>query len=257
MHFHTRIARRLRRPRITYANVASTLALFMALSGVAWAASLPNNSVGHKQIKKNAVRASEIRKNAVSSSEIKTNAVRGAEVNESTLDKVPSAGIADTVDNDIGPLSRRLQSSASVATEAAARAAATEVPVLTVGQVSIYAKCFVETGLNELHSELIMRTTADGAVGLSTEDTLDGDLAFLNVATAEDARQFDTLVTSNDDADFGGDDRATLIGPDGNGIQAQVTIWGKHGTIPGASSLVAGTDQCYFTLTGKRLSPPS
>jgi hypothetical protein len=44
------------RPRPTYANVASTLALMLALGGGAYAAtSLPKKSVGTKQLKKNAV----------------------------------------------------------------------------------------------------------------------------------------------------------------------------------------------------------
>ena len=47
---------RLPRPRLTYANVVATLALFIALGGGAYAAmQLPKNSVGTKQIKKGAV----------------------------------------------------------------------------------------------------------------------------------------------------------------------------------------------------------
>jgi hypothetical protein len=44
------------RPRLTYANVIATLALFVALGGVSYAATqLPANSVGSKQLKKGAV----------------------------------------------------------------------------------------------------------------------------------------------------------------------------------------------------------
>jgi hypothetical protein len=43
------------RPRISYANVVATLALVLAASGGAYAATqLPKNSVGSKQIEKNA-----------------------------------------------------------------------------------------------------------------------------------------------------------------------------------------------------------
>jgi hypothetical protein len=43
-------------PRITYANVTSTIALFLALGGTSYAvASLPKNSVGTKQLKAKAV----------------------------------------------------------------------------------------------------------------------------------------------------------------------------------------------------------
>src|SRR5215208_6773810 len=63
-------------------NVIGYLALFVALSGTAWAATqLPKNSVGPKQIKANAVRTSEAADNALT----------GQDVNEATLGQVPSA----------------------------------------------------------------------------------------------------------------------------------------------------------------------
>jgi hypothetical protein len=49
-------------PRLTYANVMSTIAVFAALGGGAYAAvKLPKNSVGAAQIKANAVSASKVR----------------------------------------------------------------------------------------------------------------------------------------------------------------------------------------------------
>jgi hypothetical protein len=54
------------RPRLTYANVASSLALFVALGGTGYAAlQLPRNSVGASEIRKGAVRSNEIRNRAV------------------------------------------------------------------------------------------------------------------------------------------------------------------------------------------------
>ncbi len=51
------------RRHLTYANVAATLALFLALGGAAYAATqLPKNSVGTKQLKKGAVTAAKINK---------------------------------------------------------------------------------------------------------------------------------------------------------------------------------------------------
>jgi hypothetical protein len=67
---------------LTYANVMSSIAVFLVLGGAAFAASqLPKNSVGSKQLKKNAVITSKIKKDAVT----------GAKVKESTLGPVPSA----------------------------------------------------------------------------------------------------------------------------------------------------------------------
>jgi hypothetical protein len=54
------------RPHVSFANVTSSLALFIALGGVGYAAvQLPKNSVGSKQIRKAAVGKSELRARSV------------------------------------------------------------------------------------------------------------------------------------------------------------------------------------------------
>jgi hypothetical protein len=63
------------RPRLTYANVIASLALFIALGGAAMAAGLPKNSVGPNQIKQGAVTAKAIRKQAVTAGKIAPKAV--------------------------------------------------------------------------------------------------------------------------------------------------------------------------------------
>lgn len=56
----------MRRPRLSYANVVSALALFVALGGTSYAATkLPHNSVGRTQIRESAVRSSEIARGAI------------------------------------------------------------------------------------------------------------------------------------------------------------------------------------------------
>jgi hypothetical protein len=74
--------------KLTYANVVSTLCLFLLVGGgAAFAASqLPKNSVGAKQLKKNAVTAAKI----------KNGAVTGAKLKLSSIGTVPSASTANT-----------------------------------------------------------------------------------------------------------------------------------------------------------------
>jgi len=89
------------RKRLTYANVMSSIAVFLVLGGTAFAATqLGKNSVGTKQLKKNAVTAAKIKKNAITTAKIKKDAVTGAKVNEGTLGTVPSANIS----NGLAPL---------------------------------------------------------------------------------------------------------------------------------------------------------
>jgi hypothetical protein len=64
------------RRHLSFANIVSLIALFVALSGTAYAAAtLSKNSVGAKQIKKDAVRASEIKSRAVGTSEVRDGAL--------------------------------------------------------------------------------------------------------------------------------------------------------------------------------------
>jgi hypothetical protein len=60
-----------RRPRLTYANVVATIALFAALGGVSYAAtSLPKNSVGTDQIQAEAIRTGKLAEGAVTASRL-------------------------------------------------------------------------------------------------------------------------------------------------------------------------------------------
>ncbi len=64
------------RKHLSYANVASTLALLLAISGVAYAASLPRNSVGTRQIKDQAVTTPKLDKGAVGTKKVKNFGLR-------------------------------------------------------------------------------------------------------------------------------------------------------------------------------------
>lgn len=70
------------RGHLTYANVISTLCLFLVLGGgAAFAAThLPKNSVGSKQLKKNSVGAAKIKSGAVTADKLATNAVTATKV---------------------------------------------------------------------------------------------------------------------------------------------------------------------------------
>ena len=58
-------ARSPRRRRLVFANLASALALAVALSGGAYALTIPKNSVGTQQLKKDAVNSSRVKDGAL------------------------------------------------------------------------------------------------------------------------------------------------------------------------------------------------
>jgi hypothetical protein len=68
--------------KLSYANVTSTLALFIVLTGAtAYAASrLPNRSVGEPQLRPGAVTAEKLRTNAVSAPKIKAGAIKQGKI---------------------------------------------------------------------------------------------------------------------------------------------------------------------------------
>jgi hypothetical protein len=84
------------RSGLTFANVVSMLALFVALSGGAYALTIPKNSVGAKQLKKNAVTRSKIKNGAVTSSKVKTGSLLAEDFKARQLPAGPPGPKGDT-----------------------------------------------------------------------------------------------------------------------------------------------------------------
>jgi hypothetical protein len=75
--------------RLTYANVMATLAMFVALGGVSYAAiTLPANSVGTKQLKNKAVTTKKLKNKAVTGKKIASNAVTSGKVRNYSLRQI-------------------------------------------------------------------------------------------------------------------------------------------------------------------------
>jgi hypothetical protein len=84
------------RERLSFANVMSVIALFVALGGTGLAASqLGKNTVGTKQLKKNSVTTAKIKKNAITGAKVKKQTLTGSDINVATLGTVPSAQVAN------------------------------------------------------------------------------------------------------------------------------------------------------------------
>jgi hypothetical protein len=127
------------RERLTFANVISVIALFVALGGGAYAISkAPKNSVTSKSIKNGQVKTKDLGKDAAT----------GAKVNEASLGQVPSAvnaGHAQTADlaarADVG--AQRFQSFNMPSTDPSIVQSTVPAHVLlTFGEAKIAASCF-------------------------------------------------------------------------------------------------------------------
>jgi hypothetical protein len=135
------------RERLSYANVAATVALFLALGGTSYAVtSLPKNSVGSAQLRTNSVRAPEIERGAVRSSEIANGTIRLGDVSPSARAALqgqtgpPGPTFAATADS-LGQLVRGNATGSTpggfgVRLIAFSRSVASCVPTATLAQVA-------------------------------------------------------------------------------------------------------------------------
>lgn len=74
-----------RLPKLTYANVIASIALFVALGGAAAAAGLSRNSVGPRQLKRGAVTAAKIHKAAVTAGKLAPKSVVAGKLGQNAV----------------------------------------------------------------------------------------------------------------------------------------------------------------------------
>jgi hypothetical protein len=239
------------RKRLTYANVMSSLAVFLVLGGATAIAAnqLAKNSVGSKQLKRNAVTTAKLKKNAVTAAKIKKDAVDGSKVkdgsltgsdnNLGTLGTVPSANTANSANSAKSANTASSANSLNGQTSFAVRLGFGQSQVVaTHGAVSFVASCEQEAGSD--FAEVLFQTTVNGAVAVG-EDDFEGTSPtdFLNVDTPPEERVLvdesettgETRVTTEIDQGF-------VLGPDGKGLVAN-----SEGIILG---LNYGAPGCYI-----------
>lgn len=81
---------------LTYSNVMATVAVFLAMGGAAYAFTVPDNSVGSKQLMTRAVTSHKIKRNAVSSPAIKDRSLMARDFKRGQLPAFRGAQANDT-----------------------------------------------------------------------------------------------------------------------------------------------------------------
>ncbi len=229
---------------LSFANVMTCFAVFIALGGSAYA--VGKNTIGTKQIKNNAVTAKKIKKNAVTAAKIKKNAVTAAKVKGNAITaakikdgSITSGKIADGAVTgakvDVASLgqvpSAASAAKADVATEAGSlvgqqnffvKLNGGEQKVLaTYGQVTLTAKC-EQNNVNNLDVvSLIASTSTNGAI-LNGDESLYGGpdpSDFLNTDTPENDRVLESESEATNATYVGRDiDSGYILGTDGKAI---------------------------------------
>lgn len=213
------------RRRLTYANVMSSIAVFLVLGGATALAAghLGKNTVGTKQLKKNAVTAAKIKKNAVTAAKIKNETITGAKVKNgsltgakidlSTLGTVPSADKANTA--------------SSASTAGTANSLNGRIPVsrfigpgtqdiATVGPFTIKAECVLNNGGFD-EARFLLTTSENG----SAMDDNNGD-EFVPFETGTTAELYEEDTTAGEeDIEVGEEPGLTAVAPNGTAILFQ------------------------------------
>jgi hypothetical protein len=159
--------------KLTYANVTSTLALFIALAGgVAYGAQAIVNdskdvaaqSIANSDVKKETLKSNRLKNGAaVSGSDVVPNSLGGAAVNEGDLAQVPAAATAATAAN---------ATTATSAQNAANAADAAALSGLTADQFARSSQ--IQTG-GPVRTDLTAQTTVVRLPSLGVEVRTDGD----------------------------------------------------------------------------------
>lgn len=194
------------RKRLTYANVMSSLAVFLILGGATAfaAAQLGKNTVGSMQLKKNAVTAAKIKNEAVTNAKLKAGAV--------TETKIASGAVTSAKLGENAVINGKIGESAVTTGKLAGEA-------VTTGKIANDAVTGAKIDENSLSGVLKNLTYEGKSTGSNSEPknlTVDCGAGRKAIGGFYDA------------FDFGGDvrisvhslRRVTINGEDGRGIQA-------------------------------------
>jgi hypothetical protein len=227
------------RKRLTYANVMSSIAVFLVLGGATAIAAnqLGKGSVGKKQLKANAVTSAKIKKNAVTSAKIKNGAVTGAKVqdgsltgadiNAATLGIVPTSATTEVIKGGRGTVALGQQTT-----------------IFTHGPVSVSVKCEVpKENENVITARALISSSTGNTVFTSWED----GATDLGPGTPEDERFLNGYSWASSSGDFGYDSASDV------GVSATAAN-GQSFTAYVALASEKNTGNCWYWLNAQIIS---
>jgi hypothetical protein len=239
------------RKRLTYANVMSSIAVFLVLAGgTAFAASqLGKNSVGAKQLKKNAVTTAKLKSNAVTGAKIKPGAVTGAKIDEGSLGTVPSAANSNTASlaTNLSGYSHKFlrMTPTPVADYTAGINSGPETEMFSAGPLSVVAKCF--SFGTSIYGVFFIKSSVDGAIFDSYADYTYG-VNFLGPnRPANDRELFYYSTGSNSAYPESSYPSFFAVAPGEVAVSGDLQVAVKQGTLPGSQGVYGPGDTCLMT----------
>lgn len=224
----TNFPSRLRR-HLSYANVMASIAVFVALGGVGYAAA----TIDGNSIVKRTIGAGKLKNGTLTSNQVKQNALTGSVIDESTLGTVPTAATATsaaTATNATSADSAKTATSADTAGSAGTAETANSAKTAeTAGHATTADSADTATEAD----------TATSAAMAGDADTLDGlDASDLQVACPVDTGLYGGMCWDDDPR------------PIKNWIAASRDCGNAGGRLPSLSELIA-----YVTRPGAPAAP--
>ena len=235
------------RPRLTYANVIASLALFVALGGSAVAAGLAKNSVGPNQLKKGAVGASKLAKQAVVSGKIAPKAVVAGKLGpNAVLPGNLGAGIIDASKISAGAVTAEKIKNNVITNNKITNGAVTSQKIVAsgVGTNNLAEKAVTTAKLNDgaVTAAKLAPEVLNNVNTLKTGQTLRGLFA---VGGGKDAGKYASAFSSiTFQQALVANPTATVVVPKAGPFTAQCPGLGAGGTTPSAA---AGVVCLYLT----------
>lgn len=249
-------SRRAAAPLTAAAAAALVAGLVVTSGGASVAAKLitskniKNGTITSLDVKNNALTGADVKNSSLTGADIKDGTTTGADIKDGTVtraDLQPGA-TTDTV------IPRQRVVATAGPTEADARTAAPSVVLFRKGTLTVYAKCFTDTSGPSTHSEVYIKSSTNGAIFDSRDDTLDGGPSaadFLNTSTpetdaileADSASANNASMDSEDDSDF------TAFGTDGATLRGWTGAAVKNGSLAGGNGVYGAGNVCLFTGT--------
>jgi hypothetical protein len=165
------------KPKLSYANVTSTLALLLALSGAtAYAASkLPDKSVGEFQLRPGAVTAQKIRKNAVTSPKIKEGAIKQGKIaNGSITAQKLTLGSVANASLQAGSVTNEKLAPEAVTGDKALESTFSQVPSANRANSAAFADSSNPEAFGLITSEAIVDQNLSKGIASAKEGSLNG-----------------------------------------------------------------------------------
>jgi hypothetical protein len=196
------------KPRLSFANVTSMLALFVALGGTSYAAAtlsansvnkshLRTNSVGKSEIRSRAVGQAEVGSNAIGASELRTSAVGSNDVKDETL------GV-----NDLTPAARTALADINGVTF---RASGTGTGTLTAGNVRSLAHTALGVYTVETGRDVSACQYSADVSGVKNGATIETPTAGFEAAAEPSATATQVIVKTYNAADAAADSPFSLL----------------------------------------------